>query len=535
MAAAGRISHMQYSSFGGSLLFTHRAAGRILLITFLLTTLHLTTRASESAPAAEDVKDNIKRAAKLVRRADFVKAEELLRRAVEIDPSRSDAKIELAFVLTKQRRLLEAYDLLLPIAQAEPKNARAFAVFGTMLLAAGRFAEAKQLFYVAIINNKKEHLAWAGYGMVDFYENRIDDSLENLREAVYRQPDEPDYVFALAQVCARSERYREAADNYRRFLQISENTDADRRARIKGLIEFLNYLGLADKLYSLSGAESSVIPFELIGNRPVIKLRVNGRSEVLRFVLDTGSGISVISDQTARRLNIKPVTRGGFARGLGGSGKFEIVYGMLREVALGGVTIKNVPVYLREFHHGGNEVDGYIGLALISKFLTTVDYGNLAMSLTRRDADMRQFTEGGDLSLPLRLTSSGFLSGEVQLEGIQSPLNFIVDTGASISVISDEVARIEKISQFAGDDKLRVVGSAGITDDKRTYRLPKVTFGKNARKDVMAVALDLGLINEASGFEQAGILGGNFLKNYRLTFDFKNSKVIFVPLQPEKE
>jgi hypothetical protein len=38
------------------------------------------------------------------------------------------------------------------------------------------------------------------------------------------------------------------------------------------------------------------------------------------------------------------------------------------------------------------------------------------------------------------------------------------------------------------------------------------------------------MINEASGFEQAGILGGNFLKNYRMTFDFKNSKVIFVPI-----
>jgi hypothetical protein len=46
----------------------------------------------------------------------------------------------------------------------------------------------------------------------------------------------------------------------------------------------------------------------------------------------------------------------------------------------------------------------------------------------------------------------------------------------------------------------------------------------------MAIALDLDIINEASGFQQSGILGGNFLKNYRVTFDFKNSKVIFVPI-----
>lgn len=527
---------MQYSGSGAKLSFIPDPLLRIFLTVLILLALSPAARSSAPAIAADDVKDHLKKAAKLVKRADLEKAEQLLRKALEGEPSRSEIKVELGFVLTKQRRLLEAYELLLPIAQNEPKNTRAYAVLGTTLLAAGRFPEAKALFYTAINNNKKEHLAWAGVGMVDFYENRIEESLDNLREAVYRAPNEPDYVFALAQVSARSEQYKEAAAGYRRFLQISENTDADRRARIKGLIEFLSYLGLSNTLYSLSGSERSVVPFELVGNRPVIKLRVNGRSEVLRFVLDTGSGISVVSNKAAKRLKIKAVTRGGHARGLGGSGKFEIIYGMLREMAFGGVTIKNVPVYLREFHHSGSEVDGYIGLAVISKFLTTVDYGNSTMSLTKRDADVRQFAaEGSGLSLPLRLTSSGFLSGEVLVEGVASPLNFIVDTGASISVISDEVAKIDRISKFAGPDKLSVIGSAGVTDDRQTYKLPKVTFGNHTRKDVLAVALDLGLINEASGFEQAGILGGNFLKNYRLTFDFKNSKVIFVPVLPEKD
>ena len=67
------------------------------------------------------------------------------------------------------------------------------------------------------------------------------------------------------------------------------------------------------------------MPFELIGNRPIITLKVNGNDAPLRFVLDTGSGISVISEATAKRLKIKSITKGGFARGIGGDGKFEIV------------------------------------------------------------------------------------------------------------------------------------------------------------------------------------------------------------------
>jgi hypothetical protein len=63
--------------------------------------------------------------------------------------------------------------------------------------------------------------------------------------------------------------------------------------------------------------------------------------------------------------------------------------------------------------------------------------------------------------------------------------------------------------------------------------LPRITFGRHSRTSIKAVALDLDIINEASGFEQAGILGGNFLKNYRLTFDFKNSKVVFEAIKPE--
>jgi hypothetical protein len=96
------------------------------------------------------------------------------------------------------------------------------------------------------------------------------------------------------------------------------------------------------------------------------------------------------------------------------------------------------------------------------------------------------------------------------------------------------VANTGGISSFAKSEKMRVIGSAGITDDVPSFLLPRVSFGTHSRKSVMAIALDLDTINEASGFEQAGILGGNFLRNYRMTFDFKNSKVTFVPINQEQ-
>ena len=106
--------------------------------------------------------------------------------------------------------------------------------------------------------------------------------------------------------------------------------------------------------------------------------------------------------------------------------------------------------------------------------------------------------------------------------------------GASVSVISDEVASLGGVKNYIKGEKMRVIGSAGVTDEVPSLVLPRVSFGKHSRSSIAAIALDLDAINEASGFEQAGILGGNFLKNYRLTFDFKNSKVTFFPLTPDK-
>lgn len=528
---------MRYSVFCANVLNFPTSVKRVLLplLALILISSFAAFAAVSPSGKSDEVKKLIKQAVKLTRNGSLTEAETVLRRAVEMDSKRSDTKVELAYVLTKQRKLLEAYDLVFPVVQAEPKNARAFAVLGATLLSAGRFREARLVFFNAIRLNKKEHLAWAGYGMLDFYENNIGESLENLQEAVFHKPDEPDYLFALAQVSARSERYREAADAYKNFLSVSNSADVERRARIKGLINFLRFLGQTGNLYVATGDDQTAVPFELVGNRPIIKLRINGKDEPLRFVLDTGSGISVVSDETAKRLKIKSITKGGYAKGIGGDGKFEIVYGLLREVKIGEVSLRNVPIYLRKFHNDTHKVDGYIGLALISKFLTTIDYGSQTFSLTKKEADTREFRDNSGLSLPLRLTSSGFLSGEVQLEGVNATLNFIVDTGASVSVISDRVAREDGISPFENEGKLRVIGSAGVTDDVPTFLLPRVTFGKHSRRDIMAVALDLDIINEASGFEQSGILGGNFLKNYRLTFDFKNSKVTFVSIKPEKE
>lgn len=521
---------------------TSLAAGILAAFAFCLSDVPI-------ASAASATDKNHTRAGRALREGDYVNAEKMYREALSKDPHDNQARLGLSFTLLKQRQLQDAYDHAARVILADPMSARGHSLLGSVILAAGDFRSSLEEFRTAISIDMNDAPAIAGLAMIDFYENRLDSAIRGLRRAVSLEPGEPDYIFNLGQAAARNERYREAADAYERFLSISPKADSDRRARIRGLISFLRYLGSQTSLYQPAGENKTAISFESVDERPILRVRVNGSKNELRFVLDTGSGMSVISEVTAAKLRIRPVAQGGLARAVGGGGKFEIVYGFLSSLEVGAVKVLNVPVYIRRFYDEKTPVDGYIGLSIISKFIASVDYGERTFSLIRRgQGDDRElwrtlyrtdddspddrsmvFSPGG-VEIPLRTTSSGFLSGEVLLDGLERPQNFIIDTGASISVVSEKLAALEEMAGFRQPTRLKVYGAAGVVDDVKTLTLPRVNLGSLSRNYVSVAVLDLEPVNETAGFTQDGILGGNFLRHFRVSFDFQRGVIRLDPI-----
>jgi tetratricopeptide (TPR) repeat protein len=481
-----------------------------------------------------------------LRKGDHAGAEKIFRDLLNKDAQDVQARLGLSFTLLKQRNLQGAYDNAARAIMLDPLSPRAHALLGAAILGAGEFRLSVEEFRTALALDESEALAIAGLAMIDFYENRVNLAMVGLRRAVSLDPEEPDYVYSLAQAAARSERYKEAADAYERFLFISPKTDVDRRARIIGLIDFLRYLGRQGSLYIASGDRASV-SFEATDNRPILQVRVNGQREPLKFVLDTGSGMSVISEQTAKRLGVKAVARGGLARAVGGGGKFEIVYGFLSSIEIGTVKIESVPVYIRKFFDV-KPVDGYLGLSVVQKFLASIDYGTRQMSLVRQNQldAVESWTavrrpEGlqtlvpvspndGAVEVALRTTSSGFLSGEVGLEGFEKNVNFIIDTAASITVVSEKFSQQEELLELVQPTRARVIGAAGVTEDVKLLQLPRLSLGLSRLERISAAVLDMEPVNETAGFTQSGILGGNFLRHFRIYFDFARGSMRLEPL-----
>ena len=64
--------------------------------------------------------------------------------------------------------------------------------------------------------------------------------------------EEPDFLFTSPKFRPRR-KIQESAIAYERFLDISPQTDVERRDRIKGLIKFLHFLETRKSLYIIGG------------------------------------------------------------------------------------------------------------------------------------------------------------------------------------------------------------------------------------------------------------------------------------------
>jgi len=521
---------------------------RLSLLSLLLASLCL-------AALAQSRGKSLKRADGEMRKANFVEAEKLYRGLLEKDPMDKDALLGLSFSLIKQIKLQEAYENAAQVIAADPLNARAFALLGTALLRSGEFRNSVEALFTAVKFNNKEALAIAGLSEIEYFENRSRNAYDGLRKAVALDPREPDYYVSLARACSRLEYYNEAADSYQRFLEVAPRTDVERRARIRGLIDFYRYLGTT-RIHRAGGKDVTTFPFELINHRPFIKLMINGKGP-LRFVIDTGASLSVLSDKTAAKLGIKGVARGGNARAVGGTGSFPIVYGLLDSLQIGETKIDAIPIYLRTVHHDSStpeneRADGYIGLSVMANFAMTIDYQAREITLDRTPLREDQTALRKDpaapaaattdpatppppnladgIEIPIRSTSGGLASAETLLPNLKRPLNFILDTGATTTVISKAVVKKHQLDGLKiPGEKIRVIGAAGIEDGVEAMGLSMLSVSGLRKAGGRAIILDLEAVNETSGFEQHGILGGDYLEHFRVLLDLRRFHLKLTP------
>jgi len=504
---------------------------RLFVFSFLFASLTVSIAAR---PAEKDKKERSKahrEAQKAIRGGDYKGAVKIYAGLIDEDGRDLQAHLGAAYASIKDQNYQLGYDHSIEALKLDPNNARAHALVGLALLRSGYLANAAQEVIIAFKLDPKESLAYGAAAEIDYFEGRVKDSRIKALEAYRLDPKEPDYLITIARSAARLEYFQEAARAYELFLDTVPKSETERRDRVRGLIQLYRRLS-GIKIHQISGAESVAVPFRLgQDRRPYVKLQVNGQEAT--FVIDTGSGFTVISREAARRLGVSEIARGGTSQGFGGSGHFPIVYGLLKTIQIGDAKVQAIPCFIRPFHAAGQDgepdADGFIGLSILSNFLTELDYKDNYLRLDR-DFDRAPQDAAPDVTvIPFRTTQNGLISIETDLDG-EHRINAIIDSAAGSVVLSAAaVDRFNMRDRIIKNYTVTVIGAAGVADNVELLIVRNWGVAALMQKNLRALVLDFDAINQTSGFEQSGIIGGDFLRNYRVTIDFNRAELRFKP------
>lgn len=498
----------------------------------VLVVLLVTAAAGPAAGGAQKLPKEVKRGYDAMRQGRYDHAVERFEEALEKSPESAEARLGLSWAFLKGRRFYSSVENAVKVLERDPASARAHSLIGMVLMRVGALPDASKYLQKALELDPRDPFALAGLAEIDMFSGRLEEGLKQARLAATRAPREPDFQFLLGQCAARQERFEEAATAYENYLATASHLDSDRRDRIRGLIQLYRRLN-GRNLYYVTGPKSVDVPLVATTSRlPTVEVMLNGEGP-FRFVVDTGAGFVVVSKEVAKRLGMREVARGGTSRGVSGTGRFDIVYGVIDRLSMAEMSMASVPTYIREVYESEHApVDGYIGLSVLGQFKAAVDYERRILELRPESEPAAPLGEH-DVEVPYRITNGGMLSVRVDI-GKQVPLNFIVDTGATSTVVSQKAfERFNLVEKQHKGVSVRVTGAGGVTDDVPVVVLDRLAVvGAVTMRDlVRAIVLDLEPVNETAGFEQAGIIGSDVLRFYRVEFEFARGRLIFRPIR----
>jgi predicted aspartyl protease len=270
------------------------------------------------------------------------------------------------------------------------------------------------------------------------------------------------------------------------------------------------------------------VSFRLAAERQpliLIPTRVNGRGPY-DFVLDTGAGACIVSESLAQELALE---RRGQASGRDAAGEAHGTLAGTAAMAVGEMEVPEVALAIADFGVLARTVrarlDGVLGYGFVRHLRLTIDYHAQSLTLIREEGGGER-TPAGE-TIPFRIPDED--KPLVVVPGRANDardLALIVDTGASICVISSAVA--EGLGLSAREIGPLTGGGGKVAASAST--LSSLALG-NARLESVDVAVSdfLSAIGEKVGQRLDGIVGYNFLRHFDVTFDYPRGLLGLVP------
>lgn len=220
------------------------------------------------------------------------------------------------------------------------------------------------------------------------------------------------------------------------------------------------------------------IPVEMRGNIPLMQATIKGKPAV--FVLDTGSVSVALTDQAVQRFGIQR-DPGTVLVGGGVGGQSRSFAGKLEDFRIGDLPVPDHRVSVLPATAGiaASGVDGLFGVSILSVFEIDLDLPRQRVTLYagRLCADtVAPPWAARALVVDASRSQRGRFLVPVELDG--RPLTALIDTGAAVSVVADDVAASLGVTpeMLARDPKTRLAGTGPEMVTAAFHRFRSITF-----------------------------------------------------------
>jgi predicted aspartyl protease len=270
--------------------------------------------------------------------------------------------------------------------------------------------------------------------------------------------------------------------------------------------------------------KSAKVKFRLAGGgQPLILLpmRVNGDGP-FEFILDTGAGTSLLSSDLAKKLNIKIIST---KEGQSAGGKISVSLAKVDSFAVGQAKLDDVDVGIVDLSHIaktiGTKIDGDVGYNFLKHFRITIDYHDCEIRFDEpRRIERLGRSAKAEVRMRLASLAKPLLLVQVHANG-HGPFQFAIDTGTSTTAIAPELA--QQVGLESSPVGPLTTGGAQVNVTAGT--LESFQVGRARIDNLVVVVADFfSMLSQAVGVRLDGIVGYNFLRNFRVVIDYPGEK-----------
>jgi hypothetical protein len=280
-----------------------------------------------------------------------------------------------------------------------------------------------------------------------------------------------------------------------------------------------------------SGRRNVSIPFRVIRNMVVIKMRINDKGPY-NFILDTGVGLMIVTDPTMIDSIKLDYLRTLKITGLGADGDYEAIITPPLKLDIPGLYSTGISAailkkdYFNLSSYVGLPIRGLLGWDFFNNLAVKVNFSDSTLTVCR-PADLKGVKKSQRIPITIEDKKPYLETTVVMPDGRRVKNKLVIDLGAGHPLSLENLQKTNGIPTKFIKANLGVAINGPI--DGVISRIKELELGKYKIKDVITSFPDTTADNRQYNVPRDGNMGIGILKKFNIVFDYSNGWLYLKP------